>query len=974
MTTPLIREHDLSADRIADAVTARLAASGLADVDPLRDALVHVFARYCETLVDRLNRVPETHHLGFLGLLGAAPRPPVSAIVPLTFKAVRGPGRAESPLVPLHTQVAAPGTGDDKEPVVFETMADLELVRADLLRAIAVDVRSHRLADVGEMVSAAGLPGPTLFAQATPMTRAVHFEQRAILGLPNLTELRLKVELDHAGVPPSDWTIDWGIASEKGFAPLVPESDTTHGLSGSGEVVFRNLPKWPATSILGTTSNWLTCRARPVGPAAASIVGRGPAWQPPRIARIGFSAASATKPAPIDSASWGLVPLDVSRDFYPLGERPRFGEVFHIQSQSFTLAGARIALQIKLTNPAGTTESPIPPVSREGKPRLAWEIHTERGWVGLSASDGTGSLVQDGEVVFTIPSDASPTAMRGVTGGWIRARLVSGAYAARTQAASAAGEAMTPPSIAAMTVSTSIQLGPSAPERVLIEGNLEYTDPGGAATGMFQPFPSDDSQALILYLGLAAAATELANRTLSFYVHPAEPEGPVFYRDLADDGASAPRWQVRGATGWRDCSVVDHTQGMRQPGIIEVRTGDDVCQWRSTTLDPEQKLSWLRIVWDAPLTDEPCLRRLVLNAVPAIQAITLERELLGSSTGRPDQVFHTARASIVGAVDLEVREPGGAVRAGQGETLVPGAGESWVRWARVDDFTGSDSQSRHFTLDPLTGTVRFGDGKHGCIPPSGANNIRMREYHTGGGRRGNKPELTITQLRTTIPYVESVTNAEPATGGQDTEDHDALRRSAGFRLRHRDRAVCAEDYADLARQASSVVAKAICVPARDLARDPTAQDAAPGVVSLLIVPHSSAARPQPAFDLMRQVKTHLDARRPVGVELVILGPEYASVGVEADIVVAPGRSAAAIARACESRLTDFLHPVTGGPDGAGWGFGQRPHASDFYPLLGAVDGVDHIRLLQVHIDEDRPGTLASGRFVVSAGAQQVRAS
>ena len=523
---------------------------------------------------------------------------------------------------------------------------------------------------------------------------------------------------------------------------------------------------------------------------------------------------------------------------------------------------------------------------------------------------------------------------------------------------------VTPPSIASMMVTTSLQLGPVAPERVVIESDLECVDLGAAVTGTFQPFPSDDTQALVLYLGLGAAETELAGRTLSFYAHPAEPEGPAFYRDFANYTSGVPRWQVRGASAWRDCSVTDHTHGMRHPGIIVVRPGDDVGKWRGTTLDPEQKSLWLRIVWDSPLSAQPCIRRLVLNTVPAIQTITLENELLGSSNSQPGQVFHTARAPVMGDAILEVRE---APIHTAGET--PAA---WIPWSCVDDFAGSGSRSRHFTLDRLAGTVRFGDGRRGWIPPSGANNIRMREYHTGGGKRGNKPEQTIAQLRTTIPYVESVTNHEPSAGGQDTEDSDALRRSAALRLRHRDRAVCADDYADLARQASPAVAQAICVPARDLVRDPTARDAAPGVVSILIAPHAAAARPQPAFDLMRQVKDYLDMRRPAGVELVILGPEYVSVCVEAEIAAAPGRLGTAVAHTCECKLADFLHPVTGGPDSDGWRFGQKPHASDFYPLLGAVEGVDYIRSLRVRIDEARPGSLIRGRFLVSAGVQQVR--
>jgi len=42
-----------------------------------------------------------------------------------------------------------------------------------------------------------------------------------------------------------------------------------------------------------------------------------------------------------------------------------------------------------------------------------------------------------------------------------------------------------------------------------------------------------------------------------------------------------------------------------------------------------------------------------------------------------------------------------------------------------------------------------------------------------------------------------------------------------------------------------------------------------------------------------------------------------------------------------------LHPLTGGPSGCGWALGQRPHQSDLYGLVDAVDGVDFVRGLSL---------------------------
>ncbi|MBS1699626.1 MAG: baseplate J/gp47 family protein, partial [Actinobacteria bacterium] len=130
----------------------------------------------------------------------------------------------------------------------------------------------------------------------------------------------------------------------------------------------------------------------------------------------------------------------------------------------------------------------------------------------------------------------------------------------------------------------------------------------------------------------------------------------------------------------------------------------------------------------------------------------------------------------------------------------------------------------------------------------------------------------------------------------------------------------------------------------------TAAQAA-GTVSVIVVPHSDAPRPQPTLELLETVKRHLDSRCPLAVEVVVLGPAYAAVSVTARMQCAPGESAHAVAGACRQRLQQFLHPLHGGASGGGWAPGVRPHRSDLVALLGAVDGVLHVDALQMRVDE-----------------------
>ena len=97
-------------------------------------ALIGVFARFSEIVIERLNQVPEKNFLAFLDLLGAARVPPQPARVPLTFTLAAG--SIVDAKVPQGTQVAAPPPDGAKDPVVFDwANADLsQATSAQILR------------------------------------------------------------------------------------------------------------------------------------------------------------------------------------------------------------------------------------------------------------------------------------------------------------------------------------------------------------------------------------------------------------------------------------------------------------------------------------------------------------------------------------------------------------------------------------------------------------------------------------------------------------------------------------------------------------------------------------------------------------------------------------------------------------------------------------------------------------------------
>jgi hypothetical protein len=630
-------------------------------------------------------------------------------------------------------------------------------------------------------------------------------------------------------------------------------------------------------------------------------------------------------------------------------------------------------------------------------PQLVWEYWNGYTWAPLTitaGADGAQTLASSPEspfgsltYSFVVPDDLEPTRVNRETGRWVRARIATGGFsrvrfvswydnqARRTNFLPIVEDR--PPALEDLTLGYIYRSPWAAPEHCLSYDDFQYTAHGVAARRQepFAPFRPVADLTPALYLGFDRP---LPADRISLYLNIAEQTGRTSGPPLV--------WETWDGVGWRAIAVEDESMGLALPGMLAF-IGDPA---RPALARFGAPLHWVRgRMRDAGRPPTVQVAGIYPNAAWAAQLQTIESELLGGSSGEPQQSFFTRRTPVLEGELIEVRELEGGraevdlpilrdellrqgLSADDLRTVAdPRSGrvrEIWVRWRPRPNLFRSGPDDRHYVLDRSRGRVVFGDGVYGKIPPAGMNNVLARVYRAGGGTAGNVPAGAIAQLLGAVPFALGAINPRPADGGAAGEDPRAVLERGPLVLRHRIQAIALADYEALAREASPAVALARALPATSDGRRP-----APGYVRLIVVPQSQEPRPQPSFELRRRVHNFIAARMPAAAGgLTVTGPTYTLVGIEAFVTPTNAQEAGSVGDRVRRTLAGLLQPL-GGPDGRGWPFGRAVYLSDVAAVLEDVPGVDYVSALHLLLNGSPQGDSVAipNHTLVAAGPLRI---
>jgi hypothetical protein len=378
------------------------------------------------------------------------------------------------------------------------------------------------------------------------------------------------------------------------------------------------------------------------------------------------------------------------------------------------------------------------------------------------------------------------------------------------------------------------------------------------------------------------------------------PDAPVRLRCAVEDDA-----------GERPAVVVrDTTDGLLRSGVVLVVVPAAVGARQTLTIRSATGGFLL----------PPRVRRVALNVLPIRQLEKVSEDEPAFGRGLPDQQYALAQS---GLVYDGIAPP---VHACTSE------GTEWRPWTPVADLGACRPSDQAFVVDPAAGTLTFGNGVNGAVPPAGAT-LRVR-YCTSRGTAGN--------LGTGVAWAVGGlagtygTNGEPIAGGLDGCDLEALRAVAVRRARDVGVWVTSTDLVQAALACRDLrVSRAVELPPSPLWLR--------GTRTLVVLgPHDADDATVESAEWLEEIRARLAPGIPLGQRLRVVAPRRVEVRVRAQLVAAPRLAPATVLEGAGDRLRKAL-AVAPDPDASsGWPLGRDVTSLGVQGWLRGVEGVARV--------------------------------
>ncbi len=220
------------------------------------------------------------------------------------------------------------------------------------------------------------------------------------------------------------------------------------------------------------------------------------------------------------------------------------------------------------------------------------------------------------------------------------------------------------------------------------------------------------------------------------------------------------------------------------------------------------------------------------------------------------------------------------------------------------------------------------------------------------------PSGRITQARQSIPGLDNIRQVQPSFGGRSTEDRVHLRTRVSERLRHKKRALLAEDYELLILEQFPQVYKVKCFP--NMSPDSGAENfLSPGHLLIVVIPYltqetQNIKKPLLNGHLVNEVKVFISNLASPFVTLHVRNPVYEVIQIRCTVKLKKVANSGLYINRLNQAISDFLSPwndTIGYAKHFGWTISEHDIES-YIQQLDFIDRVTNFSILRIAPDHD----------------------
>lgn len=202
-------------------------------------------------------------------------------------------------------------------------------------------------------------------------------------------------------------------------------------------------------------------------------------------------------------------------------------------------------------------------------------------------------------------------------------------------------------------------------------------------------------------------------------------------------------------------------------------------------------------------------------------------------------------------------------------------------WEKVEDFSDSAPEDKHFTFDSREGKVRFGNGYHG-LPPDGE--IRILSYARCLGVMGKVKDNQIRHISQEFEGDIFITNPVSSWGGQSEETLEQSFLRVRREMEHPITAVSYKDYeAYIKRTPGLMIASCKALLPQEVKEIFPYYDES--AITVVVKPYAKEAKKKLLEAYRKNIIAYLEPFRMAGTSVYLIRPEYVQFEVYAEVAL-----------------------------------------------------------------------------------------